>query len=278
MAATPQSFSTGNTGSSLTANITVNLPSGTVAGDLCIASYFHFNTSAETLGTGFTQKYRFSSVSFGSSVIASKIVTSGDITTGSYTFAVATNDLQHLTLIRVTGSKGVNAVNAFNSGTTASSTGVTSAGITPLDANSTIMFFVNTEGNANANSTSGYAIVTSNPTFTELYDQDYLQGANHISYAMAYGTRTAITATGNGTATNARAADNIGILIAVAPLVLATASDTVTVTDSMTISKMLNILISEVVLVTDSIVIFTQRVWTNIIKSVTTWVNKNKDL
>ena len=94
------------------------------------------------------------------------------------------------------------------------STTCTAPTITPTVANCLILFFAAINDNVN---TSGYAIVTDNPIWTERYDLP-MDLETDIAIAVGSATRPEKTATGNGTATIGGTDFSIGQLVAIAPL------------------------------------------------------------
>ncbi len=127
-------------------------------------------------------------------------------------------------------------INANNGQGNAGSTTVTSPAITPSVANCMILMVC---GIRDDNTQSAYAIATSNPaSWTEAYDLLYtMSPGTDLALALGYALRPETSSTGNGTATTSGSSDNIGQLVAIAPLVAGTnwtldLSDTITIGES----------------------------------------------
>ena len=151
------------------------------------------------------------------------------------------------------------------------------AGITANRANSLIIQLYS--GIDGASSLSDYAIVTDNITWTEAYDLGMvIGGAGTGRFGSAYGLRTAITATGNMSATAGGSGGNdwAGIMIAIAPLILINISDTATVTDSASLLKTTIITTSDTATITDSYSEIKSKEWHNTTKNNSTWTNQSK--
>ncbi len=162
-----------------------------------------------------------------------KIAVQADVDATDFTFTVG-DEVNLGAITAWTGHDSVTPINADNGQVNASSTTITSPGITPSVADCEILLFA---GAATlVVTTTGYALATDNPgTWNERYDQGTTAGRD-ISQAMASATRPETSATGNGTATVNDSRKNIGQLVAIAPVqsiahekVL---SDTISIADS----------------------------------------------
>jgi hypothetical protein len=176
---------------------TVNKPSGLAVGDIMIAHL--------AVGTGFvtiTPPSGFSSFGYStnpsgdvSSFYYRKIADSGDVAATNFTFSWVGSVACWVSMNRITGGD-TNFSNWQWGGDdkTASNTAIPSinATITPTASNLLLQMWVSTD---DGSGTSGYAIVTSNPSWTEAYD--VIQGGAPRSASLAWAVRTQSTATGN---------------------------------------------------------------------------------
>lgn len=156
--------------------------------------------------------------------------------------------------------------------------GGASPSVTPLTASSLFIMFVTSKGSNSNIAYSGYAIVTSSPTWTEAYDMTDAQGVNQsTAMAAAYGVRTQITATGGMSvvvANNTSTTDFTGQIIIIPPSKDFSILDTVTATDNIRLN--LSILIRDSVTLLDNLVASTDTVWRTLAKNVSSWINDDK--
>lgn len=251
--------------------ITVTKPTSTASGDLLIAHLVVQDATASWTGLdGFT-----SIAQVQGSGMASRICYK--VATGSepdpFTFTVDANgsgDAKLATVSRITGArKNTSLVISANSGqANSTSTTVTATTVTPVEANSLLMFFA---CNGDSKTHSGYAIATSNPSWTEIVEGTQ----STLSHASAYALRPEITATGSGTATLSATAANIGQMIVVSEMPTFTTLDTVSGTD--TFLGNLGLLIANTITATDTITSTIARLWTKLTRNVKTWTNQDKD-
>jgi len=205
------------------------------------------------------------------SQLAYKIVDAGDVSGNSFAFSVSGGvvalelAVSHIKNARISG-----VITTSSGQANAASGTVTAPTVTPTLAESLLMFFATLQ--TAAKTVSGYAVATSSPTFTENYDN----GGNTIQIAGAAGTRTEVTATGAGTATiSSTTPDNIGQMVVVSPNLTISATETVTMTESVLGSLTMTFL--DTVTATDSITSVISRLWTKLTRAVKTWTNQNKD-
>lgn len=258
-------------GSTAGTTITVTKPASTASGDLLIAHLVVQNDTASWTGLdGFTSIAEVQGSGM-ASCICYKVADGTEPDPFTFTVSAAGSGVAKLaTVSRITGARrNTSLVISANSGqANASSTTVTATTITPVEANSLLMFFA---CNGDSKTHSGYAIATSNPSWTEIVEGT--QGT--LSYASAYALRPEITATGSGTATLSATAANIGQMIVVSEMPTTTTSDTVTTSD--TFLGNLSVLIANTVTATDTITSTVARLWTKLARNVKTWTNQNKD-
>src|SRR5438270_1236425 len=122
-----RSSSTAQTGSGAT-SVTANLPSGTVAGDVMIATLDSEGTAAPTVPTGWSSTGLFAGVSFfGYSGVYFKVATASE--PSSYSWGLGTSRKAIVRIVSYVGVSGTpietSATNGAASGTSASTTTIT---------------------------------------------------------------------------------------------------------------------------------------------------------
>lgn len=202
----------------------VSAPASLAVGDLMIAHFVQSDSpgSLQTMTppSGFTIIRTDDSGSAGQAVrsqLSWKVATAGDIgatLTGTMTNSGNSGALGGA-IARITGTTvGSSLPTAQNSAIPGGGTTFTyTMGITPPDANSLLLFF---SSNCQSNTSSNYAIVTSNPTWTEQWDQT--ASPNFAgSMAMASAVRVQTTATGNASllSSSTTAAFDVGQFISI---------------------------------------------------------------
>lgn len=126
-----------------------------------------------------------------------KIADSSDVAASSFTFSTtSSSNIVAGLLLRLSGHNPLTPVAASN-GTTGTSDTITITGVTPTISDSVLVQC----GSASAGTSvtfSGYAVATSNPSWTEQFDAI---GDNNMRSYLATASRPEITATGNATVT-----------------------------------------------------------------------------
>lgn len=250
--------------------ITVTKPTSTASGDLLIAHLVVQDATASWTGLdGFTSINEVQG-----SGMASRICYKVADGTESDPFTFTTNangsgDSKLAVVARITGARrNTSFVISANSGqANSSSTTVTTTALTPVEASSMLMFFAS---NGDTRTTSGYAIATSNPSWTEIEESS--QGT--LAFASAYALRPEITSTGSATATLSSATANIGQMIVISEMPTGTTSDTIVTTENpkgnITGST------SEVITLTESTSGEEGRLWNKPTKPTTNWHYPNE--
>ncbi|MBS1534166.1 MAG: fibronectin type III domain-containing protein [Bacteroidetes bacterium] len=212
---------TATTATSTNTNITINKPTGVVAGDMMLVNIAKGgnNTNAPTLagwtlisgvnlgGGGGTQRY---------GAVLYKVA--GAAEPANYTFALgAGTDSASGGIVAFSGVDGTTPFDV-TPGTISvqpSQTGVVATGLTTVSANAAIIMFGQAAGN-NPTWNNGAWNTTSPGALTELFDIGQGSG-DQSSAGAAWATKATIGATGNGAATLSGAERNGGILIALRP-------------------------------------------------------------
>jgi hypothetical protein len=114
----------------------------------------------------------------------------------------ASTDESYAICAAFSGASISSPIGASSSATGGNSTSLSTSGITPAANSMLVMATMNYNGSI---TTSGQAVVTSDPTWTEANDL--------IMVSLAYGLRAASTGTGNGTATLSALPDSSGIVL-----------------------------------------------------------------
>jgi hypothetical protein len=226
MAVTVQSVSSvaRNTAST---TVVITKPTGLAVGDLMVAHVVRSDNDQNSRSwslTGWTSAVdtQGNDTGIGSSGMAAlyKIADSGDVAASDFTFTVSsTADFLAGAIYRISGHSIAAPINAsasafINNDETPSFSNT----ITPTFADCLLLMLVHHyAGSSSSKDTSAYAITTSNPTWTEAYD-------NHNSTALtiggAYANRPETTATGNSSFTSSGDAttDSGSIVLAIKPL------------------------------------------------------------
>ncbi len=252
-------------------------PTGLAVGDLLICQFMSGATGRTfTLPSGFTQIQLITDANQGDMQISQKVADSSDVAASDFTFSVsgaATPLTARLT--RITGARGVTPVNnsSSNDHNASDTTSMTAPTITPSYANSMIVFYVMKE--ATGNGTSGYVLATDNISWTEQYDAT---NNSAFRYAMAYGNRVQITATGTATATSDGGVNTryTTVLLSIDPILSFT--NTILETSTMTDIKIFNIglIFTEIVSITEQLVSPIREMWAYVTKQITTWIFQDR--
>lgn len=260
--------------------LVINKPASTVDGDLLVAVLSSSAARTVTTLSGWTL------ITNGTNTQCNtysyyKIASSEG---ASYTWTFSSTGNNYGVIMRVDGHASSGFLTDFAVATGSGTTLTFANNVDPV-ANSLLIFAVgHSQNDGNSNTISTYAITTSNPSWTELYDMnDTTVDSGGLS--VAYATRLEATNTGNYTAASS-GADTlaVGILIAVQPPVSVTASPSVitsalsvqdpTVSAGATISPSVVDITTSVIAPTVS---FPTPDWTNQSKSsADTWTNQSK--
>lgn len=273
MAITYQS-SQSATGSS---SVVITKPVSTVVGDLLIAVINTQNTisSAPSGWTKLTNK----TDSVGSNIYLYYVIaTSTEVSATDFTWSASSNHMAG-GILRITGDFHSSPFDIYSSDDDVSTTTPTyTETITPQTPDSLLLLCVGSgisTGTTSGVTASGYAITTSNPTWTESFDVTHFTGSSGDSQcSVAYATRPQITATGNATVTLSAARTSASILLAIRPSFVHTQLDTLTLTDSH--QKIITKTHSDTVTHTDSTQKTKGRLWRKRSKPSTTWTNRQK--
>lgn len=203
-----------NTAFTSASTLTITKPSGLAVGDLMICHYT-INDATDTVNTFTGWTHEVNNVVVGGNVKTGlwyKIADSGDVAASNFTFGATGTAILGGAILRIDGFVTTGLLND-NGAQQVNSPGATYANtVTPTAANPLMLLFVAANENIAA---SNYAIVTSNPTWSEQYNFGSAAGQR---MACASASRPQSTATGNSAAdwTGGTAGiDSYGIQVAI---------------------------------------------------------------
>lgn len=280
MAIAVQSVSSSNNNGASITTLLIDKPTGLLLGELMVAFLAGAGGSAATFSLSGWTAYSsgtFSTIGTGvAGTVLFKEADSGDVAASDFTFTASSvqTNLEGV-IMRITG--GHTTTPFTTSATTGNNTGnnpTFASTITPTKANSLIVQCI--AGYNWTSGLSGYAIVTSDPTWTERVDLYDNSKGTKLVFALATGPRVQTTATGNASVTATQ--DGTGyignIILALQPATVSSTTDTVVDTDSVT--KIPIKVFSDTVVDTDSESETKAKQWTNDTKNTTTWTNDTK--
>jgi len=273
MAITFQSAQHAKTNSGTT--LTITKPVSVAVGDLLVCVISAAN-SVDTL-SGWTLITSQSNTD-GNLFTFYKIAVSGDVSASDYTWTFSGNAVVG-GILRFTGEFHSTPISfAKDNENTATATPTYTATITPVTANSMLLFcvsFVYASGAGSSGTVSGYAVTTSNPSWTEAFDQSQTTGGSgDTQCSVAYATRPEITATGDASCTCTLSRRSSCIILAIRPKIVFTQTDTLVLVDSL--KKVIRRTISSTVSLVDTLITNKSRKWTKKTKPTTIWTKKIK--
>lgn len=263
-----------------TSDLVITKPTGLAVGDLMVACVGCPNVAPST-PSGWTMHRNISGTA-GQFRLYYIVATSTEVAASNFTFTNLNPGTDNLAggIIRISGvhsSAPIGTAPGEAQNVAATSVTFTALSVTPASVNNLLVYcvFQGKSGAATLN-TSTYAIATSNPSWTEVFDLTLSGGASY-GVAMAYAIRPQVTATGNATANSSATPDGyLGIMAPVRLQVtpLTELLETSTTTEVMT--KNPNKVILETESVADTLTAGKTKVWRNVNKNSSTWDNLNK--
>ena len=269
--------------------VTLTKPAGLAAGELMIA-VISYSDTVETQFfalTGWTSHTLSQESGDLVTTILWKVADAGDAAASDFTFTkTAGDEVVNLcaALMRITGSgfSGLGNITAADSGISSDAAAVYTGGVTPT-ANS-LLIMIATSGGTTATA-STYAIVTSDPTWTERAELTSIDSSPDNNLVIATAVRTEATATGNFSLTwSADPGESVGFLFSIQESTNVTVSPSVitatlsvqapTVSGGATVSPAV---ITMTATIQAPTVTLTDPKWTNTDKSSTSWVNQDKN-
>ncbi len=261
-------------------DFTMTKPTGVAIGDLLVAitSRDIGDPGTDTPPTGWTRLREDNNTGAHYLAVYYKYATPTEVAASSFTwtwYTVSANMAAAGAIFRITGSSTGVPIWTSASDATIDNTAAPSFNntITPAVADSLLMLIAS--GYQNNNAIGGYAIATSNPTWTEVLDVTANTGTDH-SLSIATATRTQVTATGNSSITGGdTTADWVGTIIAISPDKSSSTSESVTVSDTMSNLRGRLSTIVDSVASSDTVSSLLKK-WRNVAKSVSEWTNQPK--
>jgi len=275
---------TTNIGNNLVSTIVVSKPTGVVDGDLMVA-FIHsqFNSSAQSLtapaGWALVRTTESSPGSAGSCIKSYTKIASSEGSDYTWSFVTALGSWCGGSILRITDYNTSAPILTSNGASGGTGTSISSAcTVTTTGGNQLILMAFYGKAVSSTTTVSAYAIATSNPSWTELYDVS--SSGTGGSMALAYAARPEATATGDATLTTSTSiADNSVIQLVVVDRISSystTISDSTTVSDTVTTNVGFNLTVSDTVTPTDTVTAEKQKTWATVNKSSTTWINIDK--
>lgn len=254
-----------------TSSIVITKPASLAVGDLIVAQIFSTSTP-NSLPSGFTQL--LTTVNTNRSTICYKVADSGDVAASDFTFGLPGTELSGGALIRISGATSANPI-PESAGATATNTATPSFAntITPHVADSLLLFFTTTTATS-ITGISTYAVTTSDPSWTEIYDSI---ASSVRGFSAAYATRPQTTATGNSTCAGANIFTTstwTGQILAIMPPFESNPAETVTCTD--VAQNTIISTYSDTVTPVDTVISEKQKTWVTVNKSSSTWLSQDK--
>lgn len=259
-----------------TTDLVITKPVDVAVGDLLIG-FVQGDNAAWTWPAGWdTVKALIDASGNSVMIVYSRIATSADVSASNYTVTSVAANLAGC-IMRITGHHSTPvAVFAFDNDSGTATPTFTSS-VTPTNPDSLILFFLGTYLSSSTGRTaSGYAVATSNPSWTERADQDIGTGSSTLQMAVATASRPEVTATGNASVTLSGLCTELSnIMVVVRPKISITVSETPSVSD--TINKGIGKVFLETPSVNDTLTSTKQKDWDNESKNSSVWINENKN-
>jgi hypothetical protein len=268
--------------------LTITKPTGLAVGDLMILHYTLTGAGDTILNeTDWTHEVDNYQVGTGDvkTGVMWKIATSGDVAASNFVFDVGNSSAPvGGAIMRISGAANVGLLNEVVDDSNNTDTPTFTNSVTPISINNLLIFLVASADIDGTATTTNYAIANDNPTWTESYDFD---SSTTMKMAMAYAYRSQATATGDSSCTTgpggAPTPDNVGIMIAIPPIVNISVSPAVI----STATSMLAPTVTGGANVTASVITANTAVqaptvstpdatWTNTSKNASSWTNQSK--
>lgn len=193
-------------------SLAVDAPSGIQTGDLLLGVFALYQDDAITVPTGWTQIDTLDRPTYGRQTTAYKTAVLADESAVNYTFTQAGSaEMMGGYIFRITGQDDSTPIGASSIKANTSTNQAPATTITP--GPSSMLFYAINAFSGSSTSAGSYAIVTSNPTWTEEIDTS--TGGNEILFAIASATRPEATATGAGSALLSATRESVVSLISI---------------------------------------------------------------
>lgn len=210
-------------------DLVITKPTGTVDGDLMLCHISLNSASTPTTPTGWTLEQSDTTDVDNKSYLYSKTASSEGST---YNFGCNVGLVGSPGRGWISSWSGTPSIDVKSIRRNAASTTATGDTITPTTSpDSKLLFFVTAQDTGVlSQNASGYAVATSDPSWTELYDGfgDTGVGPAAVQGSLAYADRDFITATGSATATLAVSKANVVHLVSLRPASISVSADAMT--------------------------------------------------
>lgn len=264
--------SSANSGWTSGTSATVAKPSGLAVGDLMI---WHLIVNGNNVVTpsGWTAVGLTNAAgSVRATYLYYKFADSGDVAASNFSTSIDTGGTQYFaSIVRITGGTNLGSILVLTAGQTITNTATPAlTGLTPNSRGDSmlIQFWA---GASNVASIATYAIVTSNPSWNEVFDVASGGEASGVAYAL----RPQTTATGNFSCAGGDASsDWAGWMVSVAPAWTISVGESINMTEAW--RNNISILVQEAITLTETVVATVRTVWSTISKNISTWINRNK--
>lgn len=258
--------------------LTITKPASLALNELLVA-FIHGQQANITPPSGWTLIKRLIAGGGGSDLrIYSVVATSTQVSASNFAW---TNGGEPIggSICRITGENiALPTVQFGFDDATATATPTFTSTVTPDTANSLLLYCLGTYTNSSATRTaSGYAIATSNPSWTERADQTIDGGGSNYCFQMSLATasRPETSATGDASVTLSGLCTDLGVvMLVVRPQITATITETISLVESL--KKTLSKIFTETISLSEVLSILKSRLWTKISKPSTTWTKRQK--
>lgn len=268
MAVSVASHATAYSGSGT--SLVIDKPTGLLEGELMLSAIRHNNVDGMTNPSDWTT-FTTTFNPFNNVRLCYKYATAGDVSASNFTWTLGSSAISAGGILRITGVSPLIGSAVLAGGQSNTATPSISTGVTPTRANSLIVQFWFYQENSN-DSLGGYAIATSNPTWTEQYDVAMEADAG---MTCAWAVRPQTTSTGAWSCTGGTGtSDYNSFLVSINEQFIVDVTESITLTESYL--NNVGILVEDSIILTEDIEANKQRMYTNTDKSSTTWINQNK--
>lgn len=265
--------STNTTGWQTTSTTDVTKPTGLAVGDLMIA-FCAMGGNNGVLPTGFSSK---GVVMDGGNqmklTLGYKIADSSDVAASVFTFNHGFSASNFCAISRITSSSSSGEAYQYNASSTSNTTTPSiGAQITPKNYGDSTLLMQFWGMSTSPGGISGYAIATSNPSWTEAFDSN---DGGSFATAMAYATRPEVTSTGNVSCTGGSGSTDWAVQIISIPVTYTlSGTDSLTLTENRVFAQTTRP--NDTLTLTESVDADDSIVWTNTDKNSSTWTNTDK--
>lgn len=215
-------------------DLVINKPTGTVDGDLMLCHISLNSSATPTTPSGWTLEQSDTTDADNKSYLYSKTASSEGST---YNFGCNPGVAGNPARGWISSWSGTPSIDVKSIRRNAASTTATGDTITPTTSpDSKLLFFITSQDSGTqTQAASSYAVATSNPSWTELYDGFGATGVGPtaVQGSLAYADRDFITATGSATATLAVSKASVVHLVSLRPSGLSIDADVMTTATSL---------------------------------------------